>query len=232
MEHEGSLHPTVSILIVEDEPVFRMGLRAAFDRFANRIEIVGEATNAEEAVESVRNQIPDVVLLDLRLPDHRGMDVAPAWQHGVAAIRQIARVAPHTRVLVLSYKDEPEVLFAALHAGADGYITKGDGYDGVALVDAVQRVIAGEAIYGPLVAQCIRAYHQRVAARDDLVEPLTRRERQILDLLADQATNQEIADALVISVRTVKTHVANILAKLHLASRHEIPTYLAFTNHE
>lgn len=106
------------------------------------------------------------------------------------------------------------------------YITKGDPYDGTALVDAIRRTMAGEAFYGAMVAQLIRDYHQRRPEMDDQPELLTRREIEVLDLLVDRKSNREIAEQLVISVKTVKTHVANILAKLHLESRHEIPVYM------
>jgi DNA-binding NarL/FixJ family response regulator len=224
--------PVISIVIAEDEPVFRQGLRAEFERFPKHVEIVGEAANAEEAVTLVQELVPDLVLLDLRLPQTRGAFGALSWTHGVAAIKQIVRVAPRTRVLVLSYCEEPEILFAALRAGAHGYIAKGDRYDGADLVDSIQKITAGEVIYGPVIAQLFREYHQHGHESGVLVEPLTVRERDVLDLLASHKSNREIAEELVISVKTVKTHVANILAKLHLESRHEIPLYVRLQGNE
>ena len=126
---------------------------------------------------------------------------------------------------------EPEtvgrsVAFLDTPAAARGYITKGDPYDGAALVNAIRRTMAGEVFYGAVVAQLIREYHQRRRHEDQPPEMLTPREFEVLDLLVDRKSNQEIAELLVISVKTVKTHVANILAKLHLESRYEIPGYV------
>jgi DNA-binding NarL/FixJ family response regulator len=223
---ECDIHTAVRIVIVDDHLMFRRGVYAVLETYTEQIDIIGEAATADEAVTLVGDQVPDLVLLDLQLPERFGMLSRATWEHGVSAIQRIRRVSPTTCILVLSYLDDPDILFAALRAGAHGYITKGDPYDGAALVNAIRRTMAGEAFYGAAVAQLIREYHQHRRPEDQPPELLTRREIEVLDLLVDRKSNQEIADQLVISVKTVKTHVANILAKLHLESRHEIPVYV------
>jgi len=216
----------VRIVIVDDHLMFRRGVRAVLETYAEQVDVMGEAATADDAVALVVDRVPNLVLLDLQLPERFGVLGRPAWEHGVSAITRIRRVSPMTRILVLSYLEDPDILFAALRAGAHGYITKGDPYDGAALVDAIRRTMAGEAFYGAVVAQLIREYHQHRRPEDQPPEMLTRREVEVLDLLVDRKSNLEIAEQLVISVKTVKTHVANILAKLHLESRHEIPVYV------
>ena len=220
------IHTAVRIVIVDDHLMFRRGVRAVLETYAEQVDVIGEAATADDAVAMVVDRVPDLVLLDLQLPERFGMLSRPASEHGVSAIQRIRRVSPTTRILVLSYLEDPDILFTALGAGAHGYITKGDPYDGAALVDAIRRTMAGEAFYGAVVAQLIREYHQHRRPEDQPPEMLTRREIEVLDLLVDRKSNLEIAEQLVISVKTVKTHVANILAKLHLESRHEIPVYV------
>ena len=220
------IQTAVRIVIVDDHLMFRRGVRAVLETYADQVAVMGEAATADDAVALVVDRVPNLVLLDLQLPERFGVLSRPAWEHGVSAIQRIRRVSPTTCILVLSYLDDPDILFAALHAGAHGYITKGDPYDGAGLVEAIRRTMAGEAFYGAVVAQLIREYHQHRRPEDQLPEPLTRREVEVLDLLVDRKSNQEIAEQLVISVKTVKTHVANILAKLHLESRHEVPVYV------
>jgi NarL family two-component system response regulator LiaR len=230
---DGDIHKPVRIIVVDDHWVFRQGVCAVLEPFRQRVQVVGEASTAEDAVQMTQQRTPDLVLLDLRLPQRLGVLARPSAEHGLRAIGEIAALARPPRVLVLSYLDDPSVLFEALRAGAHGYITKGDPYDGEALVEAITRTMAGEAFYGAMVAQLIRDYHQQRNREPSApAEPLTPRELEVLELLVDRKTNQEIADTLVISVKTVKTHVANILAKLHLDSRHEIPTYVRFNRRE
>lgn len=227
VEDDGGMHQPVRTVIVDDHYMYRRGVRAVLETFVDQVEVVGEAASADDAVQIVRERAPEVVLLDLRLPRRIGPSVKPELAHGLSAIEEIARGSPRTRVLVLSYIDDPETLFAALHAGAHGYINKADHEAGVGLAEAIRRTADGEAIYGGLVAQIIRDYHrQRSRTPNPATEPLTRREVEVLDLLASRRSNREIAEQLVISVKTVKTHVASILSKLHLESRHEVPVYV------
>lgn len=221
LQHELVPEIALTVLLVDDEPVFREGLQAVLEPFAALVKVVGEAVSAEEAVTLTRELLPDIILFDLRLPQHPEENTL-AWEHGVTAITRIAKLAPLTRILVLSYLEEPDVLFAALSAGAHGYIAKGDRFDGKALVHAVQRIKAGETIYGPVVAQRIREYYQHDDAQEQRFEPLTAREREVLDLLIQRKSNQQIAEKLVITIATVKTHVSSILAKLQLRRREEV----------
>ncbi len=223
---ESEMSTPTRLLIVDDHLMFRRGVRAVLEAFSAQVEVVGEASSAEEAIADVQELVPEVVLLDLQLPQRSRQLDEPHWEHGVTTIGRIARIAPHTRVLVLSYHEESMILFAALRAGAHGYITKGDAYDGKELVEVIQRIRAGDVFYGAVIAQLIREHHQGSHEPGAYSEPLTPREREVLDLLAQRKTNAEIADLLVISIKTVKTHVANILAKLHIESRHEVPVYM------
>jgi len=216
--------PPVRVIVADDHPMFRRGVCAVLDGYSDQVQVIGEASNVEDTVRMAREQQPGLVLLDLQMPERRGSLKPATWEQGIAAIQRIKALAPSPRILVLSLYEEAPILFAALRAGAHGYITKGDSYDGQALADAICRTVAGEAIYGAVVAQRIRDYHQQRGSEAlPPAERLTPREQEVLELLSDHKSNQEIAKELYISVKTVKTHVANILDKLHLDSRHEVP---------
>ena len=212
----------IQLLVVEDDHIFRQGLRAVLAEFSARVVIAGEVADAESAVHWVRDHAPDLALIDLRIQVRRGLNRQTDWQNGVHAIEQIAQISPRTRILVLSYLDEPDVLMAALEAGAHGYISKGDGYAGAQISDALMRVADGEVILGPAVAARLPGYALVHTGRATLKERLTAREREVLELVASRCTNPQIADRLHITVRTVKSHVANILEKLHLESRYQL----------
>lgn len=217
----------VRVVVADDHLMFRRGVCAALEMFSEQVQVIGEASNVEDTVQIVERLQPGLVLLDLQMPERRGSLKQSTWEQGIAAIQRIKMLAAAPRILVLSLYEDAIVLFAALRAGAHGYINKSDTYDGSDLADAIRRTVDGEAIYGPLVAQQIRDYHQqREREPAPTAEALTPREHQVLKLLAEHKSNQEIADRLSISIKTVKTHVASILAKLHLASRHEIPIYV------
>ncbi len=225
-EPQPDMHKPIRILVVEDEPIFRLGLQIALEPFADQVEAIGEAANAEEAVALARRDAPDLVLLDLRLPERSGLG-SPSLEQGIRVIEQVAALSRPPRVLVLSYLKDADAVFLALKAGAHGYIAKDDRFHGKELVESIQRLMGGEAIYGPAVADLIRRFFAG-SDRSDIpaVEKLTQR-RQVLGLLARNEANREIEEALIISTSTVKTHVSSILAKLHLRSRHEVPLYRA-----
>lgn len=218
MTHLFSRPPApITILIADDHHLLRRGVRAELEAFPDQIEIVGEAKNVAETLELAQELIPDVVLLDLRMPKSPG--TVDDWRHGIAAISQIVKLVPHTHILVLSMYEEADVFFKALRAGANGYISKRTPYSGEDLTNAIRRIVAGEAIYGPSVAPLIRDYHNQPP---DTLSPLTRRERHVLDLLVEGKSNQEIAAALMMSMGTVKTHVSSILKKMQVKRREQL----------
>ena len=203
----------ISVLLVDDHNVVRMGLKAYFSTLAD-IEVIGEAGTGDEAVRLVTELAPDVVLMDLLMP---GMD-------GVEATRQIKKVSPSTQVIVLTSYHEDEHIFPAIRAGALSYVLKDIDPDDLA--DTIRRARVGEAVLNPHVAA--RMVQEIHGARSQGVNPfheLTERELEVLRQVAAGKNNREIAGALVISEKTVKTHITNILSKLHLADRTQAAVY-------
>lgn len=196
------------VLIAEDHPVFRDGLRALLTSIPGT-EVVGEAATGTEAVEQSVALQPDVVVMDLDLPE---LD-------GVAATRRIVGTSPHVGVLVLTMFDDDESVFAAMRAGARGYLLKGA--DQEEIRRAILAVSRGEAIFGPAVAQRLVEYFSvpRPAALRDAFPGLTEREREVVDLIAKGDTNSQIATRLGISAKTVRNHVSNIFTKLQVTDR-------------
>jgi DNA-binding NarL/FixJ family response regulator len=200
----------IQILIVDDSEPFREGLRTML-RTAPDIFLAGEAANGVEAVTLAGSLQPDVILMDLQMPGINGLE----------ATRRILHTSPHIRIVVLTMFDDDDSVFAALQAGARGYLLKGALKAEV--LRAIRGVHHGEAIFGPAVAQ--RLMHYFATARPSLppsiFPELTEREHEILALVAQRLTNQEIAERLVLSAKTVRNHVSNIFAKLHVANRAE-----------
>ena len=198
----------IGVLIVDDHEPFRRGLRALL-RSAPDIAVVGEAGTGDDAISLADSLQPDVVLMDLHMPNTNGLH----------ATRRILHTSPHIRVLVLTMADDDESVFAALQAGARGYLLKG-AVKGE-MLRAVRGVHHGEAIFGPQIAQ--RLMHYFTTMRPTLpahaFPELTEREREILRLMAQRLSNGEIADALVLSAKTVRNHVSNICTKLQVADR-------------
>ncbi len=195
------------VLIADDHPLVRQGLRAVLDA-TDDLEVVGEAADGPEAVTLALEQSPDVVLLDLQMP---GL-------HGIEAMRQILARRPATAVLVLTMFEEDDTVFAAVGAGAAGYLLKGA--DGVDIVSAVRSVAAGHAVFGPTLAQRLRSWFAAPPATRDVPFPeLSDREREILDELAAGRTNAEIGQRLNLSTKTVANNVSRILNKLQLTQR-------------
>jgi NarL family two-component system response regulator LiaR len=191
----------------------RIGLKAFFNTLGD-IQVVGEASTGDEAVRLVGELVPDVVLMDLIMP---GMD-------GVEATRQVRKISPHTQVIVVTSYHEDEHIFPAIRAGALSYVLKDIDPDDLA--DAVRRASAGEAVLNPRVAA--RLVKEMHGQRSDAINPfneLTDREMEVLKQIASGKNNHEIADALVISEKTVKSHVTNILNKLHLVDRTQAAVY-------
>jgi two-component system, NarL family, response regulator NreC len=201
----------IRVILVDDHAVVRTGLRLLLDS-EDDIEVVGEAENARRALfETIQNQ-PDVVLMDVVMPD----------QSGIEAIKPVLEAAPQTKILVLSMQDDPSYVREAFAAGASGYVLK-EAAD-TELVDAVRQVAGGgNYVHPTLGARLIAAEaEERRRAQED---PLSEREREILRLLALGHTNQEIAKMLFISVRTAEAHRAHIMRKLRLSTRAELVRY-------
>ena len=203
----------IRILLVDDHKIVRQGVRAFFDA-QEGIEVIGEAGSGAAAVKMIEEHVPDVVLMDLIMP---GID-------GVEATRLAKNISPRTQIVVLTSYHEDEHIFPALQAGALSYILKDVAMD--ELAEAVFKASRGEATLHPQVAsRVIQELHGRKKDENTLVVDLTKREMEILKVIAQGMTNIEIAEKFVISKYTVKGHVSNILSKLHLADRTQAAVY-------
>lgn len=203
----------IRVLVVDDHPVWRDGIRADLEG-SGIARVVAEASDGGEAIELAHEHMPDVVLMDLRLPTVPGVD----------AIRRIAADAPHMKILVLSASGEEQDVLEAVKVGAAGYILKSE--TGVDIVDAVRRVHEGEPVFTSGLAGLVLSEFRRVAEKEEAGEPgLTARENEVLRLVAKGYTYREIAEKLYISHKTVQNHVQNILTKLQLRKRYELMRY-------
>ncbi len=202
----------IRVLIVDDHAVVRHGLRA-FLQTQDDIDIAGEAADGEEAVRRVRELVPDVVLMDLVMPK---LD-------GIAAIREIRSLSPSTKVIVLTSFADDEKVFAAVKAGAAGYLLKD--VRPQELGEAIRVVNRGEALLHPTVAAKLMQEVAESGRREASPDSLTAREMDVLRLIARGMSNKEIALELGVAEKTVKTHVSNILQKLHLADRTQAALY-------
>ena len=202
----------IHVLVADDHIVVRQGIRALLATEPD-IEVVGEAENGQEAVVKADRLRPDVILMDLVMPE---MD-------GVEAIRRITARQPEARILVLTSFATDDKAFPAIKAGALGYLLKDSGPE--ELVGAIHQVHQGESSLHPTIARRLLQELSRPSERPPTPDPLTEREVEVLRLVARGRSNQEIADELVISEATARTHVSNILHKLHLASRTQAALY-------
>jgi NarL family two-component system response regulator LiaR len=203
----------ISVLLVDDHSVVRQGVRA-FLVTQPDLTVVGEAASGEEAVKLAEQTVPDVILMDLIMPN---MD-------GVEATRRVKQVSPRSQIVVLTSYHEDEHIFPALKAGALSYILKD--VSAAELADAVRKAAAGDAVLHPSVAA--RVIKELQGRRADTLNPFTElseRELEVLKLIADGMSNAEIAAKLVLSEKTVKGHVSNILSKLQLADRTQAAVY-------
>ena len=202
--------PPVRVLLVDDDDLMRAGLKAVLSSDA-RVEVVGEAGSGRAAVERVRALRPDLVLMDVRMPD---LD-------GIAATREIAAASPDVKVVILTTFEEDDYIFGALSAGASGFLLKRSGPE--ELLAAIQTVAAGDSLLSPSVTRTVIDRMARQPTPEigssRLLDTLTPREREVLVLLARGLSNGEIAAELVIEESTVKTHVKRILMKLRLRDR-------------
>ncbi|MFI0484950.1 response regulator [Actinomadura sp. 9N215] len=202
---------TPRVLLADDHPVYRDGLRLMLDS-TGEVEIVGTAPDGAVAVKMAGRLRPDVIVMDLQMPRLGGVD----------ATRRILAARPETGVLVLTMHEDDESVFAAMLAGARGYLVKGA--DQAEILRAVSAVAGGEVIFGPALAGRVAAYFARIAAAPPAGEPfpqLTARERDVLELIALGLPNPAIAERLGLSPKTVRNNVSTVFAKLQVADRTE-----------
>lgn len=202
----------IRVLVVDDHTIIRKGIQAVLDLVPD-IELIGEAANGQQAVKKDQELLPDVILMDLMMPE---MD-------GIECIKQIKSRRPNARILVLTNFAGEDMIFPAIKAGAMGYHLKDSSPE--ALIDAIRQVNMGVASLHPSIAKKVLEEFHNTEKRPLLEEPLTQRELEVLRLIAQGQENKEIAEQLVISDATVRTHVSNILGKLHLASRTQAALY-------
>jgi DNA-binding NarL/FixJ family response regulator len=201
------MEDTVRVLIADDHPLFREGMRGRLDRVAD-IAVVGEAASGDEAVELAHKLEPHIILMDIKMP---GLN-------GIEATREIQRANPQIGILVLTMFEDDDSVFAAMRAGAKGYLLKDSGGEGV--VHAIRAVASGEAVFGPGVAERMIGFFSAPRAAPKRAFPeLTEREEEVLSLVAQGKSNREIARQLFVSLKTVRNHVSNILLKLQVADR-------------
>ncbi|MFG2039392.1 response regulator [Dactylosporangium sp. NPDC048998] len=196
----------IRVLLADDHPLVRQGLRAVLDTVGD-IELVGEASDGRDAVRLAVELRPDVVIMDLQLP---GL-------HGIEATRQIQAQAPGSAVLVLTMFEDDGTVFAAVQAGALGYLVKGAG--GTDIVAAIHAAAAGQPVFGAALAARLRTWFAAPPPQDGPFPELTPRERDILDHLAAGLSNTEIGQRLHLSGKTVANNISTILTKLHLSQR-------------
>ena len=196
------------ILIADDHPLFRNGMSTLL-KAASDMEVVGVATNGDEAIALAASLQPDVILMDIRMPGVSGIE----------ATRQIVATSPHIRVLVVTMFEDDHSVFTALRAGARGYVLKDADEDEI--LRSIRAVGGGQAIFSPSIAQRLIDFFAapRPGLRAPLFPELTDREREILDLIAQGYNNPDIARRLTLSLKTVANHVSNIFSKLQVADR-------------
>jgi DNA-binding NarL/FixJ family response regulator len=199
------------IVVADDHPMFLGGLRGVLTSTPG-IDLVGEATTGQQAIDLAREHRPDVVVMDLHMPD----------VNGIEATRRICETHPDTAVLVLTMVQDDDSVFAAVRAGARGYLLKGA--DEEELLRAIRAVAGGEAVFGPGVAQRVLGFLTAAPTRtrDRSFPQLTEREREVVELIAQGLGNHAIADRLGLSPKTVMNYVSNVFAKIHVADRSEM----------
>ncbi len=197
---------TIRVFLLDDHEVVRRGLQDLLESDGD-IEVVGESGSAAEAIRRIPALRPDVAVLDARLPDGSGIDVC----------REIRSLEPATAALILTSYDDDEALFAAIMAGASGYVLKQ--IRGTDLVDAVRRVAAGQSLLDPAVTAQVLERLRRGPEVDDALAPLTEQELRLLELIGEGLTNRQIAERMFLAEKTIKNYVSNLLSKLGLERR-------------
>lgn len=202
----------IRVLIVDDHEVVRIGLRTLLSRFPH-IEVVGEAGTAAAAIAELQRTTPDVILLDVRLPDQSGYEVS----------RQIQKMDGEPRVLILTSFADDNTVFEAIAAGADGYLLKE--IDAEGLVKAIEKVAAGQSILDPAVTGRVLGRVKNLAEPPSKIDILSTQERRVLALVAEGKTNKEIGVDLGLSDKTIKNYLSNVLDKLHLSRRSQAAAF-------
>jgi len=203
----------IRVLLAEDHTIVRKGLRSLLDDEAG-IEIVGEAEDGQQTMELVQHLLPDVVLMDITMPVLNGLE----------ATRQIKKLFPQVKVLVLTVHSTEEYIFQVLRAGASGYVVKQAAVS--ELVQAIRTVYHGDSFLSPSISrQAIEEYGRQAEAMEDKHDRLTDREREVLQLIAEGRTNREIASRLHVTVKTVEAHRAHLMDKLGLHSTADLTKY-------
>jgi len=200
----------ITVFLVDDHELARAGVRSLIE---DRFRIVGEADNAESAIELIAERLPQVVLLDVHLPGGGGPRVAA----------EVSAAHPDVAMLALSVSDDPQDVGAVVGAGALGYLLKSAPRE--RLVEAIEQTAAGQAYFSPALAGYVLQEMPDAGGIEPEVRSLTDREREVIRYIARAYTYREIADALFISIKTVETHVSNVLRKLHLVNRHQLTNY-------
>lgn len=197
-----------SILIADDEPAFRSGLRALL-KSADELALVGDAETGGEAIRLAAELQPDIILMDINMPGINGIE----------ATRRILNTSPHIGILILTMFEDDDSVFAAMRAGARGYLLKGTLK--AEILRAIQIVVGGGVVFGAAIAQRMMRYFAGVKPIEssDLFPELTEREREILGLIAEGRNNAEIAQRLTLSGKTIRNHITNIFSKLQVADR-------------
>jgi two-component system, NarL family, response regulator LiaR len=203
----------VNVLIVDDHTLFRTGIRKMLEAEAD-MRVVGEAATGREALEQARKLVPDVILMDVKMPD---LD-------GIEATRLLCREMPHLGIIFCTMFEDDEFVFAGLQAGGRGYILKDADPD--TMLRAIRAVANGESLLGSSIAQKVMRQFSVLPSKNiPLYDDLTPREIEILKLIAEGLSNKEIAHRLVISEKTVKNHINNIFSKLHVLDRSQAVIY-------
>ena len=197
------------VFLVDDHHLFRTGVKS---ELSGHVDIIGDASEVEPAIEMIGERLPDVVLVDVHMPDGGGERV----------IREVLRDHPSVRFLALSVSDAPNDVIATIRAGARGYVTKTIG--GPELVDAIGRIAEGDAVFSPRLAGFVLDAFAISGSQviDEDLDQLTPREREVLKLIARGYAYKEIARQLTLSIKTIETHVSSVLRKLQLSNRHEL----------
>jgi DNA-binding NarL/FixJ family response regulator len=201
---------SIRLLIADDHTLFREGLRALLTATPD-IDVVGEAATGDEAIRLAASHQPDVILMDIQMPG----------ANGVEATRHIIHTSPHIGVIMLTMLEDDDSVFAAMRAGARGYILKGA--DKVEVLKTIRAAAEGEALFGPAIAQRLMSFFGALTPRPPMpplaFPELTEREREVLTLIAQGFNNSEIAERLTLSPKTVGNHISNIFSKLQVADR-------------